>query len=45
MIKNKEALNDLPDAECIAENLVPFKNELAVIVARSASGEVKPIPL
>lgn len=45
VIKNKEALNDLPDAECIAENLVPFKNELAVIVARSASGEVKTYPV
>ncbi|SFG10477.1 5-(carboxyamino)imidazole ribonucleotide synthase [Salegentibacter agarivorans] len=45
VIKNKKALNDLPDAECIAENLVPFKNELAVIVARSASGEVKTYPV
>jgi 5-(carboxyamino)imidazole ribonucleotide synthase len=45
VIKNKEALNDLPDAGCIAENLVPFKNELAVIVARSASGEVKTYPV
>ncbi|SKB77907.1 5-(carboxyamino)imidazole ribonucleotide synthase [Salegentibacter holothuriorum] len=45
VIKNKEALNDLPDAECIAETLVPFKNELAVIVARSASGEVKTYPV
>jgi len=45
VIKNKEALTELPDAECIAENLVPFKNELAVIVARSASGEVKTYPV
>ena len=45
VIKTKEALNDLADAECIAENLVPFKNELAVIVARSASGEVKTYPV
>jgi 5-(carboxyamino)imidazole ribonucleotide synthase len=45
VIKNKEALNDLPDAECIAETLVPFKNELAVIVARSASSEVKTYPV
>jgi 5-(carboxyamino)imidazole ribonucleotide synthase len=35
----------LPDVECIAETLVPFKNELAVIVARSASGEVKTYPV
>jgi len=45
VIKNKEALSDLPDAECIAETLVPFKNELAVIVARSVSGEVKTYPV
>lgn len=45
VIKNKEALNELPDAECIVETLVPFKNELAVIVARSASGEVKTYPV
>ena len=31
--------------ECIAEQLVPFKNELAVIVARSVSGEVKTYPV
>ncbi len=35
----------LPDVECIAEQMVPFKNELAVIVTRSASGEVKTYPV
>lgn len=35
----------LPEVECIAEQLVPFKNELAVIVARSVSGEVKTYPV
>ena len=35
----------LPDTECIAEKLVPFKNELAVIVARNPSGEVKTYPV
>lgn len=35
----------LPDVECIAEQMVPFKNELAVIVVRSASGEVKTYPV
>jgi 5-(carboxyamino)imidazole ribonucleotide synthase len=35
----------LPDVECIAEDMVPFKNELAVIVARSVSGEVKTYPV
>jgi 5-(carboxyamino)imidazole ribonucleotide synthase len=35
----------LPDVECIAEDMIPFKNELAVIVARSVSGEVKTYPV
>ena len=35
----------LPDVECIAEDMIPFKNELAVIVVRSASGEVKTYPV
>lgn len=35
----------LPDVECIAEEMVSFKNELAVIVARSVSGEVKTYPV
>jgi 5-(carboxyamino)imidazole ribonucleotide synthase len=35
----------LPDVECIAEQMVPFKNELAVIVVRSVSGEVKTYPV
>jgi 5-(carboxyamino)imidazole ribonucleotide synthase len=38
-------LKNLPDVECIAEEMVPFKNELAVIVARSVSGEVKTYPV
>lgn len=38
-------LDNLPNVECIAEEMVPFKNELAVIVARSASGEVKTYPV
>lgn len=35
----------VPDVECLAEALVPFKTELAVIVARSASGEIKTYPV
>lgn len=38
-------LVNLPDVECLAEDMVPFKNELAVIVARSASGEIKTYPV
>jgi 5-(carboxyamino)imidazole ribonucleotide synthase len=45
IVKTIAALKDLPNVECIAENLVPFKNELAVIVARNASGETKTYPV
>lgn len=45
IVRNHHDLNALPDAECIAEQLVPFTHELAVIVARSASGEVKTYPV
>ena len=38
-------LQGLPNVECIAETLVPFKNELSVIVARSVSGEIKTYPV
>nr|BFF38640.1 5-(carboxyamino)imidazole ribonucleotide synthase [Tenacibaculum mesophilum] len=38
-------LENLPTGECIAEKLIPFKNELAVIVARNASGETKTYPV
>ncbi|RED48463.1 5-(carboxyamino)imidazole ribonucleotide synthase [Seonamhaeicola aphaedonensis] len=38
-------LDGLPNVECIVENLVPFKNELAVIVARNASGDIKSYPV
>ncbi len=45
VIKLAEDLNHLPDGECIAEKLIPFKNELAVIVARNPSGEMKTYPV
>lgn len=38
-------LEGLPNVECIAESLIPFKNELAVIVARNSSGETKTFPV
>ena len=38
-------LNGLAEGECIAETLVPFAKELAVIVARSVSGEVRTYPV
>ena len=45
IVKTIEDLEGLPKGECIAEELIPFKNELAVIVAQSASGEVKSYPV
>jgi 5-(carboxyamino)imidazole ribonucleotide synthase len=45
ILKQADDLELLPDVECLIEELVPFKNELAVIVARSASGEVKTYPV
>lgn len=45
VIKHEKDLNNLSKGECIAEKLIPFKNELAVIVARNPSGEVKTYPV
>ncbi len=45
VIKKTADLDGLSEGECIAENLVPFKNELAVIVARNPSGEVRTYPV
>ncbi|MFD1314200.1 5-(carboxyamino)imidazole ribonucleotide synthase [Namhaeicola litoreus] len=45
MIRHQKDLIGLPDGECIAEELIPFKNELAVIVARNENGEVSTYPV
>lgn len=45
IVKSRENLEELPDVPCIAEKLVPFKNELAVIVARNPSGQVSTYPV
>ncbi|MEG3658110.1 5-(carboxyamino)imidazole ribonucleotide synthase [Arenibacter palladensis] len=45
VVRKLEDLNGLPAGECITEEMINFKNELAVIVARSASGEVKTYPV
>jgi len=45
VVRKMEDLNGLPNVECIAEKMVDFKNELAVIVARSTKGEVKTYPV
>ncbi len=38
-------LMHLPGVECIAETMIPFKNELAVIVVRNVSGDVTTYPV
>ncbi|MBC8767630.1 5-(carboxyamino)imidazole ribonucleotide synthase [Arenibacter sp. BSSL-BM3] len=45
VVRKLEDLNGLPSGECITEEMINFKNELAVIVARSPSGEVKTYPV
>jgi len=45
VINSEEKINNIPEGECIAESLIPFKNELAVIVARNPSGEMKTFPV
>ncbi|WP_025743985.1 5-(carboxyamino)imidazole ribonucleotide synthase [Aquimarina pacifica] len=45
VIKSGADLTKIPDTECIAEELINFKNELAVIVVRSAGGEIKTYPV
>ncbi len=45
IVRKLEDLNELPAGECIVEEMIPFKNELAVIVARNPSGAVKTYPV
>ena len=45
VIREEEDLIPLPEGACLAEKMIPFKNELAVIVARNVSGEVKTYPV
>nr|WP_315123477.1 5-(carboxyamino)imidazole ribonucleotide synthase [uncultured Capnocytophaga sp.] len=45
IVRQLTDLNGLPESECIAEALIPFKKELAVIVARNVSGEVCTYPV
>ena len=45
VIRNEGDMIPLAEGSCIAEKLIPFKNELAVIVVRNPSGEVKTYPV
>ena len=45
IVRSLSDLENLPNVECITEDLIPFKNELAVIIARNPKGEVKAYPV
>ncbi len=45
IVRSTLDLINLPEVECIAEEMVSFKNELAVIVVRNVSGEIKTYPV
>ncbi len=45
VVRTTDDIQQLADTDCIIEELIPFKNELAVIVARNASGEIKTYPV
>jgi 5-(carboxyamino)imidazole ribonucleotide synthase len=45
IIKTYTDLESLPNVECVIEDFVPFKNELAVIVARNVDGDKVTYPV
>ncbi len=45
VLRSVSDVQSLPDVECIAETMIPFETELAVIVVRNPSGEVKTYPV
>ena len=45
VVRSMDDLENLPNVECIAEEMIAFKHELAVIVCRNPNGEVKTYPV
>jgi 5-(carboxyamino)imidazole ribonucleotide synthase len=45
VVRTQNDLQNLADTDCIIEELIPFKNELAVIVARNVDGEIRTYPV
>lgn len=45
VVRSLDDLANLPNVECMCEQLIDFKHELAVIVARNVSGDVKTYPV
>lgn len=44
ILKEEAQLKDLPEAPCLLENLIPFQQELAVVVHRSERGACRAFP-
>ncbi len=45
IVRSLADLEGLPEVDCLVEEMIPFKNELAVIVARNESGETRTYPV
>ena len=45
VVRSMADIKNLPSGECITEEMIPFKNELAVIVVRNPSGQVVTYPV
>ncbi|ATA94041.1 5-(carboxyamino)imidazole ribonucleotide synthase [Capnocytophaga canimorsus] len=45
VVRSLADLQQLPQGQCLAEMMIQFKNELAVIVVRSPKGEMKTYPV
>ena len=45
IVRSFADLDELPNVECVVEEMISFKNELAVIVARNANGDLKTYPV
>jgi len=45
LLQSEEDFDGLSDVPCLVEDMVDYKLELAVIVARSVSGEIKTFPV
>ncbi len=45
IVKEEKDLRDLAEGPCIAEELIAFRNELSVIVARNPTGELVTYPV
>ena len=45
VIKSEKDFQEVPEGACIAEDMIPFKHELAVIVCRNPSGQMVTYPV